>query len=92
MSFFLYIIYKALFFAKILPVISGPIFIKFSPLKFKFNIVSYRNFEISLQFLNNSKLNYYDVKKYEILEQQIATSKLEGIHKCADRTEQFVNN
>ena len=52
-----YIIYKALFFAKILPVISGPIFIKFSPLKFKFNIVSYSNFEISLQFLNNSKLN-----------------------------------
>ena len=44
MSFFLYIIYKALFFPKILPVISGPIFIKFSPLKFKFNIVSYSNF------------------------------------------------
>ena len=38
-------------------VISGPIFIKFSPLQFKFNIVSYSNFEIILQFLNNSKLN-----------------------------------
>ena len=57
MSFFLYIIYKALFFPKILPVISGPIFTKCSPLKFKFNIVFYSNFEIILQFLNNSKLN-----------------------------------
>jgi hypothetical protein len=38
-------------------VISGPIFITFSPLKLKFNIVSYSNFEIILQFLNNSKLN-----------------------------------
>jgi hypothetical protein len=32
------------------------------------------------------------VKKYEILEQQITTSKLEGIHMCADRTEKFVSN
>ena len=43
MSFFLYIIYKALFFCK--KAISGPIFIKFSPLKFKIKIVSYSNFE-----------------------------------------------
>jgi hypothetical protein len=34
----------------------------------------------------------YDVKKYEILEQQITTSKLEGIHNCADRTEKIVSN
>ena len=31
------------------------------------------------------------VKKYEILEQQITTSKLEGIHNCADRTDKFVS-
>jgi hypothetical protein len=28
----------------------------------------------------------------EILEQQITTSKLEGIHNCAHRTEKFVSN
>ena len=55
---FSYILYiKLSFFQKSTKVISGPIFIKFSPLKFKFNIVSYSNFEIILQFLNNSKLN-----------------------------------
>jgi hypothetical protein len=32
------------------------------------------------------------VKKYAILEQQITTLKLEGIHNCADRTEKFVSN
>lgn len=53
-----FVIYvKLSFFQKSTKVISGPIFIKFSPLKFKFNIVSYSNFEIILQFLNNSKLN-----------------------------------
>ena len=34
----------------------------------------------------------YTVKKYEILEQQITTSKLEGIHNCADRTDKFASN
>ena len=32
------------------------------------------------------------VEKYEIVEQQITTSKLEGIHNCADRTEKFISN
>ena len=37
-------------------------------------------------------LKMITVKQYEILEQQITTSKPEGIHNCADRTEKFVSN
>ena len=106
---FSYILYiKLSFFQKFYQSHFWSDFHKISPLKFKFNIVSYSNFEIILQFFNNSKLNSkfiyfkfkfsikyivnYDVKKCEILEQQITTSKLEGIHNCADRTDKFVSN
>jgi hypothetical protein len=36
------------------------------------------------------KCEYFS--KNEILEQQITTSKFEGIHNCADRTDKFVSN
>ena len=45
-----------------------------------------------IDFISKTVHNLFASKKYEILEQQIATSKLEGIHNCADRTDKFVGN
>jgi hypothetical protein len=54
--------------------------------KANYRNISMKNLKIKMYIVN------YDVKKYEILEQQITTSKLEGIHNCADRTDKFVSN
>jgi hypothetical protein len=45
-----------------------------------------------IECISKTVHNLFASKKYEILEQQIATSKLEGIHNCADRTDKFVGN
>jgi hypothetical protein len=45
-----------------------------------------------IDFISKTVHNLFASKKYDILEQQIATSKLEGIHNCANRTDTFVGN